>query len=79
LYLVGGTAAWVAAGEPVETESRWLSQPIDVYKRPYEGTSNALKDMQGYLEWEYGLVAQLANDGVSRFHVFRDRRGKTST
>ncbi|KAJ5896874.1 uncharacterized protein N7473_006273 [Penicillium subrubescens] len=76
LYLVGGTAAWVAAGEPLETEPRWLSQPIDVYKRPYEGTSNARKDMQGYLDWEYGLVAQLANDGVSRFHVVRDRRGE---
>jgi rhodanese-related sulfurtransferase len=78
LYLVGGTAAWVAAGQPLETESRWLSQPIDVYKRPYEGTSNARKDMQGYLDWEYGLIAQLANDGVSCFHVVRDRRGEFS-
>ncbi|KAF3392514.1 hypothetical protein F1880_008698 [Penicillium rolfsii] len=78
LYLVGGTAAWVAAGEPLETESRWLSQPIDVYKRPYEGTNNARKDMQSYLDWEYGLVAQLANDGVSRFHVVRDRRGESN-
>ncbi|KAL2823814.1 Rhodanese-like domain-containing protein [Aspergillus cavernicola] len=69
LYLVGGTAAWVAAGHALETESRWLSLPIDVYKRPYEGTGNARKDMQGYLDWEYGLVAQLANDGVASFHV----------
>ncbi|OKL61891.1 hypothetical protein UA08_02831 [Talaromyces atroroseus] len=75
LYLAGGTAAWVAAGHPLETQSRWLSKPIDVYKRPYEGTSNARKDMQGYLDWEYGLVAQLANDGVACFHVVRDRRG----
>ncbi|KAJ5438115.1 uncharacterized protein N7458_009113 [Penicillium daleae] len=74
LYLVGGTAAWAATGEPLETDSRWLSQPIDVYKRPYEGTTNARKDMQGYLDWEYGLVAQLANDSVSCFHVVRDRR-----
>jgi rhodanese-related sulfurtransferase len=74
LYVAGGTAAWVAAGHSLETESRWLSQPIDIYKRPYEGTSNARKDMQGYLDWEYGLVAQLANDGVSGFHVVRDRR-----
>ncbi|QKX62280.1 uncharacterized protein TRUGW13939_09439 [Talaromyces rugulosus] len=74
LYLTGGTAAWVVAGHALETESRWLSQPIDVYKRPYEGTSNARKDMQGYLDWEYGLVAQLANDGVACFHVVRDQR-----
>jgi rhodanese-related sulfurtransferase len=77
LCLAGGTADWVAAGHPLETESRWLSQPIDVYKRPYEGTSNARKDMQGYLDWEYGLVAQLANDGVAGFHVVRDRRGQS--
>ncbi|KAJ5537832.1 hypothetical protein N7494_007311 [Penicillium frequentans] len=73
-YLAGGTKAWVEAGHPLETESRWLSEPIDVYKRPYEGTSNAREDMQGYLDWEYGLVAQLANDGVSGFRVQRDRR-----
>ncbi|KAL4871334.1 Rhodanese-like domain-containing protein, partial [Aspergillus spectabilis] len=71
LYLVGGTAAWVAAGYALETEPRWLSQPIDVYKRPYEGTNNARENMQGYLDWEYGLVAQLANDGVAGFHVVR--------
>ncbi|KAJ5633094.1 hypothetical protein N7490_009433 [Penicillium lividum] len=76
LYLTGGTKAWVEAGNPVETESRWLSQPIDVYKRPYEGTSNARKDMQAYLDWEYGLVAQLANDGISGFRVVRDQRKK---
>ncbi|KAL5335312.1 Rhodanese-like domain-containing protein [Aspergillus crustosus] len=73
LYLAGGTAAWVAAGHELETESRWLSEPIDVYKRPYEGTDNARKNMQGYLDWEYGLVAQLANDGVAGFHVVRQR------
>ncbi|EKV04868.1 Rhodanese-like [Penicillium digitatum] len=74
LYLAGGTSAWVAAGHPLETESRWLSQPIDVYKRPYEGTSNARKDMKRYLDWENGLVAQLANDGVACFRVVRDTR-----
>ncbi|KAI6781470.1 uncharacterized protein J7T54_001432 [Emericellopsis cladophorae] len=70
-YLVGGTQAWVEAGRPLETEPRWLSQPIDVYKRPYEGTSNAREDMQAYIDWEHQLVAQLANDGVACFHVKR--------
>lgn len=77
LYIAGGTAAWVAANRPLETEPHWLSQPIDIYKRPYEGTSNARKDMQGYIDWEHGLVAQLANDGVACFHVVRDERVKT--
>lgn len=70
-YLKGGTAAWTEAGFPLETEGRWLSDPIDVYKRPYEGTTNARKDMEAYIEWEHGLVAQLANDGVSCFNVVR--------
>ncbi|KAJ5757382.1 uncharacterized protein N7511_006076 [Penicillium nucicola] len=74
MYLEGGTDAWVAADLPLEIESRWLSEPIDVYKRPYEGTGNARENMQGYLDWEYGLVAQLANDGVANFRVVRDSR-----
>ncbi|KAL7917146.1 Rhodanese-like protein [Trichoderma austrokoningii] len=73
LYLVGGTTAWAAVGLPLETEPRWLSQPIDVYKRPYEGTSNAREDMQGYIDWEHQLIAQVANDGVACFHVVRNR------
>ncbi|KAI1333617.1 Rhodanese-like domain-containing protein [Xylariaceae sp. FL0016] len=71
LCLRGGTEAWKAAGLALETEQRWLSEPIDVYKRPYEGTENAREAMQGYLDWEYGLVAQLANDNISCFHVVR--------
>lgn len=69
LYLGGGTAAWKAAGRALETESRWLSEPIDIYKRPYEGTESARKDMQGYIDWEHGLVAQVANDSIACFHV----------
>jgi len=70
--LRGGTAAWKAAGLPVESGGHsWLSPQIDAYKRPYEGTDNAAEAMQAYLDWEAGLVAQLANDGVSRFRVVR--------
>ncbi|CAI7641630.1 unnamed protein product [Penicillium manginii] len=74
VYLSGGTNAWIAAGHALENETRWLSQPIDVYQRPYEGTDNAREAMQGYLDWEYGLVGQLANDGISCFHVVRESR-----
>lgn len=70
-YLSGGTAAWTSLGLSLETEARWLSDPIDVYKRPYEGTHNAKANMQGYIDWELQLVAQLANDGVAGFHVVR--------
>jgi hypothetical protein len=43
--------------------------PIDVYKRPYEDTDNGAQAMQAYLDWEYGLVAQLERDSTHGFHV----------
>jgi rhodanese-related sulfurtransferase len=69
--LTGGTAAWTAAGLPLDRDPLWASPPSDVYKRPYEGTDNAVEAMQGYIDWELGLVAQLANDGISNFRVVR--------
>lgn len=68
-YLSGGTAAWTATGRSLETEPRWLSEPIDIYKRPYEGTENARKDMQGYIDWEHGLIAQVQKDNIACFNV----------
>jgi len=43
--------------------------PEGRYKRPYEGTDNAAAAMQAYLDWEYGLVDQLARDGTHGFFV----------
>lgn len=43
--------------------------PQGRYKRPYEGTDNPRAAMQAYLDWEYGLVAQLARDGTHGFFV----------
>jgi len=43
--------------------------PEGRYKRPYEGTDNAQAAMQAYLDWEYGLVAQLEADGTHGFFV----------
>ena len=31
----------------------------DRYRRPYEGTDAPPRAMQAYLDWEFGLVAQL--------------------
>ena len=68
--LQGGNAAWVAAGLPTESgEQRLASGRIDRYQRPYEGTGNAASAMQAYLDWEYGLVAQLGRDGTHGFFV----------
>jgi rhodanese-related sulfurtransferase len=43
--------------------------PEGRYKRPYEGTDNQAAAMQAYLDWEFGLVDQLARDGTHGFFV----------
>ena len=65
-----GTAAWIAAQLPLEHgETRLASPRIDRYRRPYEGTDSPREAMQAYLDWEYGLVDQLARDGTHGFYV----------
>ncbi|MRT51287.1 rhodanese homology domain-containing protein [Raoultella sp. RIT712] len=68
--LRGGTSAWIAAGRPLEQGESGLATPRrDRYRRPYEGTDNPREAMVAYLEWEYGLVDQLARDGTHGFTV----------
>jgi 3-mercaptopyruvate sulfurtransferase SseA len=70
--LEGGTAAWSAAGLPlVASEPRHASEPIDRYRRPYEGVDVPAAAMQAYLDWEYGLVDQLRRDGTHAFRVIQ--------
>jgi len=70
--LAGGNAAWREAGLPAEQgEQQLLSPPVDRYRRPYEGTEIESAVMQAYLEWEYGLVAQLERDGTHGFRVLK--------
>lgn len=68
--LAGGNAAWFEQGRPHGSgEARLASPRIDRYRRPYEGRENPRAAMQAYLDWEFGLVAQLARDGTHRFRV----------
>ncbi|WP_252090910.1 rhodanese-related sulfurtransferase [Pseudomonas sp. MWU13-3659] len=68
--LEGGNSAWNAAGLPTAQGEQHLGAPrIDRYRRPYEGTDNPREAMQGYLDWEFGLVAQLGRDGTHGFFV----------
>lgn len=70
LVLAGGTSDWIGSGLPVETGATRLVSPlIDRYRRPYEGTDNRQEAMQAYLDWEFGLVEQLARDGTHGFQV----------
>ncbi|MEI7612714.1 MAG: rhodanese-related sulfurtransferase [Betaproteobacteria bacterium] len=68
--LENGTQGWIAAGLPSESGlTHQASDPIDRYRRPYEGTDSPKEAMQAYLDWEFGLVAQLGKDGTHHFHV----------
>jgi rhodanese-related sulfurtransferase/predicted metal-dependent enzyme (double-stranded beta helix superfamily) len=70
VWLEGGHAAWLAAGQKLQEGDRQLGHArIDRYRRPYEGTDNPVEAMQGYLDWEFGLVEQLARDGTHHFRV----------
>lgn len=70
VVLDGGLLAWRNAGLPMEQgETRLASSRIDRYRRPYEGTDNPREAMQAYLDWEFGLVAQLNRDGTHGFQV----------
>jgi rhodanese-related sulfurtransferase len=70
LVLDGGTQAWREASLALEKGPTHLVSPaLDRYKRPYEGTDNAREAMQGYLDWEFGLVEQLGRDGTHHFWV----------
>ena len=56
----------------IETGDPHILPPRPVagrYRRPYEGTDNPAAAMQAYLDWEYGLVDQLARDGTHGFFV----------
>ncbi|MGD0559260.1 MAG: rhodanese-like domain-containing protein [Streptosporangiaceae bacterium] len=68
--LAGGTDGWARSGRGLESGGgELLSEPVDVYRRPYEGTDVDPAVMQAYLDWEYGLVGQLERDGTHGFRV----------
>ncbi|WP_394792495.1 rhodanese-related sulfurtransferase [Rhodoferax sp.] len=68
--LKGGTAAWITEKLPLEHGETHLASPrTDRYRRPYEGTDSPREAMQGYLDWEFGLVDQLGRDGTHGFRV----------
>jgi rhodanese-related sulfurtransferase len=73
--LRGGTGGWLSTGRPLEPgPGTQLCPATDVYRRPYEGTDVDSAAMQAYLEWEYGLVAQLRRDDTHGFWVGAARR-----
>ncbi|MGB5080877.1 MAG: rhodanese-like domain-containing protein, partial [Burkholderiales bacterium] len=66
--LAGGTAAWRAAGFPLEAgTARLAGAADDIYYRPYDGRSQIEQAMKDYLDWETALVDQLAREPYLKF------------
>ncbi len=63
--LEGGTSAWTG---PLESGALHMADTADdIWLKPYEQGGTVEENMQAYLDWETGLVAQLDRDGTTRF------------
>ena len=70
LALEGGTAAWNAAGFPLEQgATRMAASPDDIRLPAREQTGNVEDAMQAYLAWEIDLADQMAADDDHRFRI----------
>jgi rhodanese-related sulfurtransferase len=68
--LAGGTAGWRTAGLPIETgATRLHDAPEDYWVSPYR-SEDRFAAFQQYLDWEIGLIDQLARDRTISFSVF---------
>jgi rhodanese-related sulfurtransferase len=68
--LAGGTAAWKAAGLPLETGMGPLaSEPDDVALSARERPADRERYMREYLTWEVDLVNQIGRDEDCRFRL----------
>ena len=69
--LAGGTAAWRAAGLPIEVgETAMWESAEDVYYKPYDRKSQVEQAMQDYLDWEVALMEKIDRDSDVRFVNF---------
>jgi rhodanese-related sulfurtransferase len=68
--LAGGTAAWKAAGLPLDTGMGALAnEPDDVALSARERSADRERYMREYLAWEIDLVNQIARDTDCRFRL----------
>jgi rhodanese-related sulfurtransferase len=68
--LAGGTAAWKAAGLPLETGMGPLaSEPDDVALSARDRPADRERYMREYLAWEIDLVKQIGRDADSRIRL----------
>jgi len=68
VVLDGGTRSWTDAGfATANGAERLTTEANDIWYKPYEQASSVREAMQGYLDWEVNLVAQIERDGDARF------------
>ena len=68
--LAGGTSGWRVAGLPIETGANRLHDaPEDYWVSPYR-SEDRFSAFRQYLDWEIGLIDQLARDRTLSFRVF---------
>jgi rhodanese-related sulfurtransferase len=65
VYVLTGLPGSLETGTPPIAAGKTTGR----YRRPYEGTDHPAAAMQAYLDWELGLVDQLARDGTHGFFV----------
>ena len=69
LVLDGGTAAWKAAGLPMDPgEDRLLHPRIESWS-PYDEAHRTRQSMLDYLSWEVDLHDRILKDGDARFRT----------
>ena len=73
-YLEGGNRGWAEAGYPMTTaDPEFLDVADDVRVRVNEDEGGMEKAMNDYLEWEIGLVDDVARDGTAAWlHMERE-------
>ena len=74
--LAGGTAAWTAAGHPLESGlTRPTTETDDVWYKPYDAADQAVarRHMEDYLTWEVALLAQADRDELVQFRSYPTR------
>ena len=65
-HLMGGNAAWRAAGQPWTDDSpSYLVEPNDIWAKPYETSTEDPDSMRRYLEWEVELLETVDLSGLT--------------
>lgn len=67
--LEGGTAAWTAAGLPLEQGEAQLLHPRIEPWSPYDDAHRTRQSMLDYLTWEVDLYDRIKRDGDARFRA----------